>query len=265
MATQGSAFASGQPHRIRARHAGASGPRLVLIHELGGSIDSWEQVIAQVDDRLRATAYDQRGAGAFAPVPVAFSMDTQIDDLIELLDTTAPDEPVWLAGVAAGSRIALGAAARAPQRVRGIIALAPTIGPGQGVAALLGRARTVRAGGMAALADDALANSYPGVLRDPIVFARYRDTFLRQNPSGYAAIAEALAHCADVDLASIACPCLLVAGALDPMCTPERTAAIAGRLAHAELHTIHSGHLAHVQTAALVAKMMADFIARWES
>lgn len=114
---------------------------------------------------------------------------------------------------------------------------------------------------MAALADDALANSYPAALRESVVFPRYRDAFLRQSPAGYAMIVEAFANGADVDLGAIDCPCLLIAGTLDPMCTPERTTAIADRLTRAETRTVHSGHLPHVQTPALIATLVADFIA----
>ena len=43
--------------------AGARGPSVVLLHELGGTLNSWDAVAPRLAARFRVLRYDQRGAG----------------------------------------------------------------------------------------------------------------------------------------------------------------------------------------------------------
>src|SRR5258707_3078245 len=42
---------------------GASGPTVILLHEIGGSLDSWDGVVPDLAKRFRVFRYDQRGFG----------------------------------------------------------------------------------------------------------------------------------------------------------------------------------------------------------
>ena len=40
-----------------------SGPSLVLLHEMGGTLDSWDGIFPAMSARFRTLRYDQRGFG----------------------------------------------------------------------------------------------------------------------------------------------------------------------------------------------------------
>ncbi len=42
---------------------GAKGPVVVLLHEMGGTLDSWDKVAPGLTDNFRVLRYDQRGTG----------------------------------------------------------------------------------------------------------------------------------------------------------------------------------------------------------
>ena len=50
-----------------------------------------------------------------------------VDDVLAVLDAVSPDAPAWLAGSSMGGGVALDAALEAPDRVAGLVLLAPTI------------------------------------------------------------------------------------------------------------------------------------------
>jgi pimeloyl-ACP methyl ester carboxylesterase len=39
------------------------GPSLVLLHEMGGTLDSWDGLFSALSQRFRVLRYDQRGSG----------------------------------------------------------------------------------------------------------------------------------------------------------------------------------------------------------
>ena len=68
-------------------------------------------------------AYDRRGYGRTGPSPAPF---THVDDLLAVLDQFT-DGPAWLAGASAGGGLALDTALLAPERVAGLILIAPAV------------------------------------------------------------------------------------------------------------------------------------------
>ena len=49
--------------KLRYTVDGDTGPSVILIHELGGSLDSWDGVVARLKDQCHILRYDLRGAG----------------------------------------------------------------------------------------------------------------------------------------------------------------------------------------------------------
>src|SRR5262249_25850795 len=39
------------------------GPSVVLLHEMGGTLDSWDGIVPALSERFRTLRYDQRGSG----------------------------------------------------------------------------------------------------------------------------------------------------------------------------------------------------------
>jgi len=98
------------------------GPPIVLLHAGVCDRRSWREV----GERLRrdVVAYDRRGFGETPPAEAPFR---HVDDLLAVLDVVSPDAPAWLVGSSMGGGVALDAALEAPERVAGLVLLAPAI------------------------------------------------------------------------------------------------------------------------------------------
>ena len=59
---------------------------LVLIHEMGGALESWDSLFAALPADVQALRYDTRGAGLSEKVLGDLHIDTHVADLIALLD-----------------------------------------------------------------------------------------------------------------------------------------------------------------------------------
>jgi 3-oxoadipate enol-lactonase len=95
---------------------------LVLVHEMGGSLESWDEVVPRFMDSRRVLRYDTRGAGLSQKARRALGLDTMADDIAALLDCIGSTGKVALAGIAvrlpASRRIAAPRRWNASQRSR---------------------------------------------------------------------------------------------------------------------------------------------------
>jgi 3-oxoadipate enol-lactonase len=97
---------------LRYELTGTGDRTLLLIHEMGGSLESWDNVVPRFAGSRRVLRYDTRGAGLSQKARGELSVDTMADDIAALLDISGIKGPVALAGVAVGGAIALHFAAR---------------------------------------------------------------------------------------------------------------------------------------------------------
>src|SRR3954452_545792 len=102
-----------------------AGKPVVLIHEMGGTLESWSLVAPLLAGKRRVVRYDTRGAGFSEKIRGPLTIHTMTDDLIALLDGVGIKEQVALVGTAVGGAIALHTAARFPARVAAVIATIP--------------------------------------------------------------------------------------------------------------------------------------------
>ncbi len=234
---------------------------LVLIHEMGGTLESWDLVLPALAAGRRVLRYDTRGAGLSEKIRGTLEMKTMIEDLVSLLDALGIREPVALAGTAVGAAIALAFAARFPARTKALIVTSPaTEVTGERRAATLARAAAVEEGGMQAVAETSLAASYPAELRtDPARFARFRARWLGNDPASYAAISRMLASLS-TDLSAIRCPALAIAATLDRLRPPETVKPIADAIQGAEYLVLKSGHFMALQTPEPVSTAFTRFL-----
>src|SRR3954471_21484419 len=102
-----------------------AGPTIVLLHAGVCDRRGWREVGARLGAAGRdVVAYDRRG---FGDVPPAGEPFRHVDDLLAVLDAVSPDTPAWLAGSSMGGGVALDAALEAPERVAGLVLLAPAV------------------------------------------------------------------------------------------------------------------------------------------
>jgi 3-oxoadipate enol-lactonase len=239
------------------------GPFVVLLHEIGGTLETWSPVAALMP-HFRTLRYDQRGAGKSSRIASPFSLDTQVGDIGALLDALGEHEPVHIAGVAIGAAFAIRFAARHPQRVKSLMLACPAPGVDAArIGYLKMRADAVEREGMSATVENSLTNSYPPeVRRDPEAFAAYRERFLANDPKSYAAINRAFAEFdVTTDLSNIKCPALVLAGVHDRLRPPAFVRGIAGKIPNARYVEVDSGHIMPVQAPHALVMAMTNVYA----
>jgi pimeloyl-ACP methyl ester carboxylesterase len=249
---------------LRYELSGDGPATLVLVHEMGGTLESWDQVLPALSPGRRILRYDTRGAGQSEKIRGAVSFETMVDDLAALLDALAIAGPVALAGCAVGGGIVLTFAARFPARVAALVAM----GPATGVAAdrreaTMARADAIATRGPRGVIEESFAGSYPPEVRhDAEQYRRFRARWLANDPESYAAIYRMLvASTLDAALPTIACPALFLAGTRDRLRPPALVEPLAAVLPNARFRALESGHFMAVQTPALVAEAIGGFLA----
>lgn len=238
------------------------GPDLVLVHEMGGSLESFDTLAALLAPRFRILRYDQRGAGGSARAPRGMTIADHARDLADLLDETGVTQVRGLLGIAAGAAVAVSHVGMggAPEA---LILCAPALSvPPERRAYLEARSDLARREGMAAVTEASLARSYPDHLRgDAARYARYRERFLANDPDDYADANMALAASRVPDLLPrLAVPCLVLAGRHDLLRPPEEVRATCALIPGARYGEIESGHLMSVQAPEALAAGILGFL-----
>ena len=101
------------------------GPTVVLLHAGVADRRMWHRELATLAEAgFAAHAYDRRGFGDTLHVDETY---VQVADLMAVLDRVSPGAPAWLVGCSQGGRIALDACLAHPDRVRGLILVAPAV------------------------------------------------------------------------------------------------------------------------------------------
>lgn len=242
-----------------------SGPRtLVLIHELAGSLNSWDDLVPLLPSSLRILRYDMRGAGLSEKVSGILSLDTLADDLAALLDATGRTGPAIVAGAAVGAAIAVRFAARHAARCEKLVLIGPALGiPPERKPIARDLCDRIDREGLRGVAEAVLPKAFPDALWTSEA-ARLSATarWLGADPQGYAAAYRMLTE-ADLtaDLAALAMPVLVLAGRHDPFGTPEivdeRTRPVKGR----RYAVAEGGHFMAVQSPAVLAEALREFLA----
>lgn len=243
--------------------AGAGDKTLVLVHEMGGTLESWDEVVPHFTTSRRVLRYDTRGAGMSQKIRGDLHIDTMADDITALLDTLNIKGKVALAGVAVGGAIALHFAARYPQRASAVIVGSPATGvtadrrPG-----LLERAATMEVEGLSKQVDDSMLNGYAPELRtDAARFAKFRARWLGSDPSSYAAIYRMLVNNdMNDELAALKCPVLVIGGTLDRVRPPAAAEAVAKLIPGSRYIELPTGHYMAAATPDLMANTIGDFL-----
>jgi 3-oxoadipate enol-lactonase len=235
---------------------------LLLIHELGGSLEFWDPVLPVFQRAFRVLRYDLRGFGMSEKVKT-LRLDDLLGDIIGLLDALAITEPCHVVGPALGAGIALAFAAHFPARVRRLAVSSPATGvPPERRAQSLQRAAVVERDGMRAAVEQSLARSYPERFRsDRQRFEQYQRRWLANDPEGFAAINRMLT---EMDLTSqygrIACPTLVIGCTYDTIRPPQEVEPIARQIPKARYMETASGHFMPHQTPELFVETVLPFL-----
>jgi len=248
--------------QIRYERSGVGPTPLVLLHELGGSLEGWDQVVPLVEREFDIVRYDQRGAGLSEKVRTPFSMADLAADLEAVIAANRLNPPVWVAGVAAGTAVAVAFAAKAHSGAAALVLCAPALSVEPDRRRYLAeRSELAAREGMRAVIDATLERSFPEVvIRDRSLYENYRARFLANDPVAYGFANRALAESTvDTLVPMVACPCLLLAGAHDGLRPIAQVRALAARFPHASVEVLDSGHIMNVQAPADLAAQILRF------
>ncbi len=237
--------------------AGGQGvaPSAVLVHGLGGSAASWQQLVGPLSQSVTTIAYELTSRD---------SLGALVTDLHARLDALEI-ERVALVGHSLGGAVVLSFAATHPDRVSAIVGVAaPSVTPPEQRGALAERAEAARRAGMAAIAELHVSVGLPESFRraHPDDVAVYRSIVASGDPERYAALCRVIA---DLDLTGelgkIAVPVLLVQGELDAVVPPEAARVTATAIPGCEYVELEGcGHVVPFERPGELAVLVARFV-----
>lgn len=248
---------------LRCELAGAGARTIVLVHEMGATLESWDEVAPALARDRRVLRFDTRGAGLSEKIRGAADIDVMADDIAALLDTLGIGGAVALAGGAVGAAICLRFALRHAARTSAVVGMAPAIGlTPERRAATIERAAAIEAHGMRPLAANGLDASWPPVMRGDVArYERFRARWLGNDPASLAAIFRMLvALDMERDLAHLACPVLVLAGRHELVRPPAVVEPVARAIPGARYAVLETAHFMPAQTPGLVEAAIRDFL-----
>jgi len=240
------------------------GAPLLLSHALGLDGGMWDGLAAGLAARHEVLRYDHRGHGGSAVPAGPYDMDALVDDAARVIREWGAGPVVWV-GLSLGGMVGQGLAIRHPELVRALV-LANTTSryPEAAQAGWAQRIAAVEQGGLAAIADTVMERYFHAGFRaaHPESVAAFRATLLRGSAAGYAATCQAVRAVDWTDrLARIACPTLVIAGALDAGAPVAMSQAIAERIPGARLEVLaEASHLSVVEQPAAFAALLDGFL-----
>jgi 3-oxoadipate enol-lactonase len=248
---------------LRYELSGSGEHTLVLVHEMGGTLESWDQVMPSLLPGRCVLRYDWRGAGLSEKLRAVPTFALLADDIAALLDAIGIEGKVALAGCAVGAGIALSFALRHADRAAAVVAMAPATGvTPERRAATLARAEAMERLGPRGIAEQSFTASYPPEVRhDAEQFRKFRARWLANDPESFAAINRMLADATlTAELPRIACPVLMIAGTRDALRPPSLIEPLAARVPGARFQSLETSHFMAVQTPGIVAAALNTFL-----
>ena len=249
---------------LRYAFDGDRGPCIVLLHEAGGCIESFDEVAGALGDSFRVLRYDQRGFG-FSEPSAELSLDLAVADLTALLDHLALPERIHLAGCALGGDIGAVYARRHGDRVASLVITSPRSEPMDEArsAHLAALRHRIEKEGLRAIRDGYLAGLYPESLRaiDPTRFTQYRARWVCNDASTYACLIPVINQIeASAVYPFLDCETLVLAGTLDTSRPPEMARAVANMIPNGRLQVLETGHFMAVQSPGPFASAVRRFV-----
>jgi pimeloyl-ACP methyl ester carboxylesterase len=251
------------------------GASLVLIHGFTDNLSMWYNQVPVLSERFKVLTYDVRGHGKTKTPEGGFSMALFADDLHSLL-VALDIEQACMLGYSMGGRIALQFALAHPEMTTGLIfansgVMGSDVQPTEEqIAALAERREQMVAmfetGRIEVIADGMAERSFsPGFRdKDPVVFQKYKDVKLQNDPGHYLAIMQAMVEAVTnpPDLRRLECPALILAGDRDGFMTLDEAKSMQRAIGDATVTVLPTGHAAAIEAPQAFNQAVIDFMDR---
>jgi 3-oxoadipate enol-lactonase len=237
-----------------------NGPSLVLVHEMGGTLASWDGLFPTLSKRFRTLRYDQRGSGLSEKVRGSISTEQLVDDLTAVLEIPGLAPPYRFVTVAAATMQALIYMTRHPDRIASFVFCNPFTGADESrLAALDERASLAEREGMRA-AIGVLDKSWPADIGEKSAYLAYRGRYLAHDPVCFAALNRAIGRPNVAHLGKeVRVPTMVVAGRFDQVRPPAASEAFARTIPGARFELIDAVHMMPAQAGAALLPLLQDF------
>lgn len=241
----------------------SDGEVVVLSGSLGSDLRMWgPQVKPLAENGFRVIRYDHRGHGD-SPVPDGpYSIADLGGDLIALLDTL--DVPrAHVVGLSLGGMAGMWAGAHAPERISSLVLCCTSakLGPPENWA---GRARAVRADGLASIADAVVGRwvtpAYAQAHPDTVAFLTRM--VIGTSDAGYAECCGVIERMDQLaDLPSISAPTLVISATDDQATPPEHGRRIVEGIPGARLELVEdAAHLGNFEQPARFGQLILEHL-----
>jgi 3-oxoadipate enol-lactonase len=245
--------------------AGESGPAVLLVHGLGGSLRQWHGVAALLSPVCRLVIPDLRGHGASDKPASGYSIRGFAEDLAAVCRAAGADRVVAVGASFAGP-VVLQLAADRPDLVRGAVSVGgfASMGPA-GRERMTQRAAAVEREGMTGTVADAVLAAALGPTThtsNPSLVGLSKAMLLANDPRAYAACARVVAS-ADIAeaLGRVKCPVMLVFGTEEKVAPLPAQMELKRLVPHAVLRAIpRAGHLPFLEQPDLFAAALMEFM-----
>jgi 3-oxoadipate enol-lactonase len=242
---------------------------VVLIHGLAGDHTAWLPQIAAFKDRYRVIAMDNPGSGDSSPVDAPCTTEELADTMLALMDNLGVEQ-AHVVGRSLGGLIGQHMALRAPERIRSLILAASTARVDPIGKRILENMREVLEW-RDNWADWARHSAHvfvaPAFYNDnPEAMARIEALVgneVRSKASYVNLNHTALSHDTSARLGEIACPTLIMAGRLDPICSMQGTDEMSAGIPNAETVVFEkSSHFFLMEETEKAMATLNDWFAR---
>lgn len=235
-------------------------PPVLFLHGLGTDLHIWDRVLALLPAHLRMVRFDQRGHGKSDAPPAPYTMGAMISDA-EVVLAALNIKDCLVVGLSMGGLVAQGLAVKRLDLVRALVLIdtAAKIGV---PAVWQDRIALVRAGGMAAIADNAMERVFSKAFRQGPELGYWRDLLLAMNPEGWMGCAAAISG---TDLytptSGLRLPVLGLVGSEDATTPPDLVRETTDLIPGSKFRIVRkSGHFLPVEDPIAVAEALNAFL-----
>lgn len=265
--------------QVHYKEQGAGARALILMHGLGASVFTWEQVMPAWAVEARVIAFDRPGFGLTSrPLPGEwvglnpYSPAGQVELTLDLMDELGVTQAV-LVGNSAGGTLAVQVALAAPERVQALVLVSPAVYQGGGTPEWFAPVLlTPQAQHLGPLAGRAFIQNLPQFLRGfwadpnrltPAILEGYQKPFRaeRAEVGFWQVVTASRAVNLAPRLSGLTMPTLVVTGAQDTAVPAAQSEQLARDLPNAQLTVIPDcGHLAQEECPAALAEAVRAFL-----